>query len=116
MFCTNCGNEVNEKDVFCSSSGSKIVINYREQPPSTNDDFKELISYYFREGYKYKTITLFLKLCTNIEISILTLKRRLQNFGLQRTACNVREESLRQIISKEIEGSVSTSLELSDLH
>ena len=107
MFCTNCGNEVNEEDLFCSSCGSKIVINCREQPPGTNDE-KELISYYFRKGYKYKTIALFLKLRHNIEISIRTLKRRLQNFGLQRTACNVTEESLRQIISKEIEGSAST--------
>ena len=107
MFRTNCGNEVNEEDLFCSSCGSKIVINYREQPPGTNDK-KELISYYYRKGYKYKTIALFLKLRHNIEISIRTLKRRLQNFGLQRTACNVTEESLRQIISKEIEGSAST--------
>ena len=51
---------------------------------------------------------MFLKLRHNIEISIHTLKRRLQNFGLQRIACNVTEESLRQIISKEIEGSAST--------
>ena len=80
MFCTNCGNEVNEESIFCSSCGSKIVINYREQPPSTNDE-KELISYYFRKGYKYKTIALFLKPRRIIEISIRTLKRRWQSFG-----------------------------------
>ena len=107
MFCTNCGTEVNEVGLFCSFCGSKIVINYREQPPGTNDE-KELISYYFRKGYKYKTITLFLKLRHNIEISIHTLKRRMQSFGLQRTAYNITEESLRQIISREIEGSAST--------
>ena len=106
-FFTNCGIEVNKEDLFCNSCGSKTVINHREQPPGTNDE-KELISYYFRKGCKYKPITLFLKLRHNIEISIRTLKRRLQNFGLQRTACNVTEESLRQIISKEIEGSAST--------
>ena len=57
MFCTNCGIEVNEEGLFCSSCGSKIVINYKQEPPGTNDE-KELISYYFRKGYKYKTIAL----------------------------------------------------------
>ena len=64
MFCTSCGIEVNEEGLFCSSCGSEIVINYREQPPGINDE-KELISYYFRKGYKYKTIALFLKLQHN---------------------------------------------------
>ena len=115
MFCTNCGNEVNEEGLFCSSCDSKIVMNYREHPPGTNDE-KELISYYFRKGYKYKTIALFLKLRNNIEISIRTLKRRLQSFGLQRTACNITGESLRQITSKEIEGLACTKgYELSGL-
>ena len=36
------------------------------------------------------------------------MKRQLQSFGLQRTAYNITEESLRQIISREIEGSAST--------
>ena len=89
MFCTNRGTEVNEEGLFCSSCGSKIVINYSEQPPGTNDEN------YFRKGYKYKTITFVLKLRHNIEISIRTLKRRLQSFGLQRTAYNITEESLR---------------------
>ena len=107
MFCTNCGIEVNEEGLFSSSCGSKIVINYKQQPPGTNDE-KELISYYFRKGYKYKTIVLFLKLWHNTEMSIRTLKRRLQSFSLQRTVYNITEESLRQIISREIEGSAST--------
>ena len=51
---------------------------------------------------------MFFKLCHNTEISIRTLKRRLQSFGLQRTVCNITEESSRQIISKEIRGSAST--------
>ena len=46
MFCTNCGIEVNEEGLFCSSCGSKIVINYKQQPPGANDE-KVLISYYF---------------------------------------------------------------------
>ena len=65
-----------------------------------------MISYYSKKGYKYKTIALLL--CHNTEISIRTLKRRLQSFGLQRTVCNIREESLSQIISKEIRGLAST--------
>ena len=103
MFCTHCGNEVNEEGLFCSSSGSKIVINYRERPPGTSNE-KELISHYFRKGYRYETKALLLKLHHNIEISICTLKRWLQSFGVQRTACNITGDSLRRIISKEIKG------------
>ena len=51
---------------------------------------------------------MFLKLRHNIEISIRTLKRRLQSFGLQGTVYSITEESLRQIICREIEGSAST--------
>ena len=66
---------------------------------------KEIISYYFKKGYKYTTIVSFLRLHHNIEISIRTLKRRLQTYGLQRKICNITEDSLKQIISREIEGS-----------
>ena len=41
-------------------------------------------------------------------MSIRTLKRQLQSFGLQGTTYNIIEESLRQRISREIEGSAST--------
>ena len=94
MFCTNCGIEVNEEGLFCSSCGSKININYKQQPPGTNNE-KELILYYFSKGYKY-------------QMFIRTLKRRLQSFGLQKTAYNLTGESLIQIISGEIEGLAST--------
>ena len=52
MFCTNCGIEVNEEGFFCSSYGSKIVINYKQQPPGANDE-KELISYYFIQNNSF---------------------------------------------------------------
>ena len=107
MFCKNCGIELNQEDLSCSSCRSKIVITFKRQPPGANHE-KELISYYFRKGYEYKTIALFLKLQDNIEMSIRTLKRRLQSFSLQRTAYNITEESLKQTISREIEGSAST--------
>ena len=76
MFYTNSGIEVNEEGLLCSSCGSKTVIDYKQQPPGTNDE-KELISYYFQKGYKYDTIALFLKLQRSIEMSIRTLKWRL---------------------------------------
>ena len=46
-----------------------------------------------------------MRLHHNIEISIRTLKRRLQTYGLQRKICNITEDSSKQIISREIEGS-----------
>ena len=59
------------------------------------------------KGYKYATIVSFLRLHHNIEISIRTLKYRLQTYGLQRKICNITEGSLKQIISREIEGSAA---------
>ena len=50
-------------------------------------------AYYFKKGYKWR-------LHHNTEISIRTLKRRLQTYGLQRKICNITEDSLKQIISK----------------
>ena len=76
MFCTKCGTVVDWVVLFCSFCGCKICSNYNEHPPSTDDE-KEVISYYFKRGYKYATIVLSLRLHHNIEISVRTLKRRL---------------------------------------
>ena len=78
MFCTN-GTAVDEVALFCNFCGCKIYNNYNEHSPST-DDKKEIISYYFKKGYKYTTIVLFLRLHHNIEINICTSKRRLQKW------------------------------------
>ena len=104
MFFTKCGTAVDRVVLFCSFCGCKIYSNCNELPPSTDDE-KEIISYYLMKGYKYATIVSFLRLHHNIEISIRTLKCRLQTYGLQRTICNITEDSLKQIISREIEGS-----------
>ena len=99
MFCTKCGTAVDGVVLFCSFCGCKIYSNYNEHPPSTSDE-KKIISYYFMKGYKYATIVLFLRLHHNIEISISTLKRRLQTYGLPRKISNITEDSLKQIISR----------------
>ena len=83
MFCTKCGTAVDGVVLFCSFCGCKIYSNYNEHLPSTDDE-KEIISHYFMESYKYATIVLFLRLHHNIDISISTLKRRLQTYGLQK--------------------------------
>ena len=103
MFCTKCGTEIDGVVLCCSFCGCKIYSNYNEHPPSTDDE-KEIISYYFMKGYKYATIVLFLRLHHNTEFSIRTLKRRLQTYGLQRKICYITEDSLKQIILREIEG------------
>ena len=106
MFCTKCGTAVDGVALFCSFRGCKIYNNYNEHPPRTDDE-KEIISYYFKKGYKYATIVLFLRLHHNIEISIRTLKRWLQTYAFQRKICNITEDSLKQIISRETEGSAA---------
>ena len=90
----------------CSFCGCKIYSNYNEHPPSTGDE-KEIISYYFMKGCKYTTIVLFLRLHRNTEISIRTLKRWLQTYGLQRKICNITKDNLKQMFSREIEGSTA---------
>ena len=83
MFCTKCGTAVDGVALFCNFCGCKIYNSYNEHPPGTDDE-KEIISYYFKKGYKYTTIVLFLRVHHNINISIRTLKLRLQTYGLQK--------------------------------
>ena len=104
MFCTKCGTAVDGVELICSFCGCKIYNNYNEHLPRTDDE-RETISYYFKKGYKYATIGLFLRLHHSIEISIRTLKRRLQTYGLHRKIGNITEDNLKQIILIEVEGS-----------
>ena len=59
------------------------------------------------KGCKYTTIVLFLRLHRNTEICIRTLKRWLQTYGLQRKNCNITKDNLKQMFSREIEGSTA---------
>ena len=102
IFCTKCGTAVDGVVLFCSFCGCKIK--------------KRKNSYYFMKGYKYAKTVLFLRLHRNIEISIRTLKRRSQTYGLQKKICNITGDSLKEIISREIEGLAAKVIKLSGVH
>ena len=67
-------------------------------------DEKELIEEYFHRGYGNKVIVDILRCQHGIQISLSTLKRRLQDYGLNRRGLNVDENRLRQLIQSEISG------------
>jgi hypothetical protein len=67
-------------------------------------DEKELIEQYFHRGYGNKVIVDLLSCQHGIQISLSTLKRRLQDYGLNRRWLNVDENRLRQLIQSEISG------------
>ncbi|KAL9959657.1 hypothetical protein ACROYT_G032997 [Oculina patagonica] len=68
------------------------------------DDQLELIASYFEQGYTNLEIVEFLKL-HGIEISLSTVKRRLQTLGLSRKPDNIPNDELKQVIEREIGGS-----------
>ena len=45
---------------------------------------KEIITYFFNQGFKYEEIIEMLSQCYGIEISLRTLKRRLREWNLSR--------------------------------
>ena len=53
---------------------------------------EEAIKYYFNQGFEFKEILLFLKTYHNLEISMRTLLRRLQVYGLKRRCCETEGE------------------------
>ena len=52
--------------------------------PEEEEDEEGLIRYYFFRGFEYKEIRLFLFKNHGIEMSLSTLKRRIEHYGLRR--------------------------------
>ena len=65
---------------------------------------EELIKQYFQRGYENKVIVDFLHFQHGIHVSLITLKRRLQDYGLRRRGVNIDENQLRELIQNEISG------------
>ena len=67
-------------------------------------NLKQLIERYFHLGYENNVIIDVLKCQHDIQISFSNLKRRLQDYGLNRRRVDVDENQLRQLIQTEISG------------
>ena len=63
----------------------------------------DIIEYYFKRGFQYESILLFLSHNHDLNMSLSTLKRRLNDYGLSKAGDLIDDDQLRQIISNEIE-------------
>ena len=105
MFCYRCG-ELNDGDIFCLQCGMQKRC--EESTFATFATKRERITYYVRRGFRYETIISFFNEYHGISMSLRTLKRRLHNYGLaKRDSSTISEDTLRQIIQNEIQGSSS---------
>ena len=86
------------------------VINYQhhvsllidaESSRAPNDE-RELIEYYFNCGYSYEVILEFLERYHDISISLRTLKRRLNAYGLKKKKHEVDVARVRDLIKVEM--------------
>ena len=106
MFCENCGFQLTERnEIFCFECGANLVPqNLTEKElENCNGNQRVIIEKYFRDGFEYYAIVELLHRRHGINISLRTLKRRLQQYGLNKGQ-NVNDEALREVISREIQG------------
>ncbi len=105
MFCPFCGSELpNVEDLFqfCPFCGSELP-NAANQPVQDVEavflgnkiSCEELITRYFRQGFVYEKILLFLSNYHGIHMSLRTLKAKLNSLGLQRRNNEVDMDILR---------------------
>jgi len=90
--CEFCKGTVFLSDNYCSFCGKPI-------------DKEELVlKYYFRQGYEYDVIILFLSKFHGIEMSLRTLKNRYKSLGLRRRGVDFDETEIRTRIQQELDG------------
>ena len=63
------------------------------------------LKFYFRQGYEYDVILLFLSKFHGIEMSLGTLKHRFRSLGLRRKVTEFNKGEVRQRIQQEVDGS-----------
>ena len=67
----------------------------------SSDSEEDLIRKYFKYGYNYQTICLFLEKFHGTEISLITLKRRLAQYVLKKASTDISDETC-SIIEREV--------------
>lgn len=118
MFCPYCGETVQNTFRYCPLCGrglpefrNEVLIN--DEEPATNDgepaDGKgetcdELITHYFRQGFTYQKILLFLSKYHGIVISLRTLSTKLRLLGLRRNNNDYDLNLIRHRVQEEVAG------------
>ncbi|XP_046863347.1 uncharacterized protein LOC124457101 [Xenia sp. Carnegie-2017] len=90
--CHSCNAQVAFRDKFCSQCGIKLCCEV------------VAIKYYFKQGYKYDTITEFLAKFQDVHICVRTFKNRLKTLGLSRKFREYNEWEVRERIMRELSG------------
>ena len=104
MFCSTCGQQLQESFVFCPKCGLELAANVA-QGSCDVDSQKNIIETYFLAGFEYDTIVSFLERFHDIHISLSTLKRRLRDYGLKkRNSADLNQNEVRRIIREELDG------------
>ena len=92
LTCEFCFETVFPNDNYCSFCGKEL------------DKEELLIKYYFRQGYEYDVIVLFLSKFHGIEMSLRTLKNRHKSLGLGCRGAHFDETEVRVRIQQELDG------------
>ena len=71
----------------------------------SSDSEEDLIRKYFKYGYIYQTIRLFLEKFHGIEISSRTLKRRLVQYVLKKASTGISDKTICSITEREVKRS-----------
>ena len=101
MFCTKCGSQIRNEYHFCSTCRHKTRSGLTDSVPLQFQDSiceKDIITKFL----------LFLRLYHNIDISKITLERKLSYYGFRRREfSNVTINELKNVIESEIQGPAS---------
>ena len=88
--CVECNADIKLHYNYCPVCGSEV------------DELQKMIGFCFWQGFRYKSILLFIKKYLDVSMSMRTLKTRLKSFGLKRKNLNVNEDALDRIVSQKI--------------
>ena len=109
MFCDNYGYHFGETiGLFCEECGASLLpTNLTEtELLNQNNNELEIIEKYFNDRYDYNMINTILAMRYRINMSLRTLKRQLQVYGLKKNQ-NVSNEALKEIMRHEVQRSSS---------
>ena len=104
MFCRSCGEPINGGQRFCTTCGFNLhSASHSFQPLNEATCERDAITFYHEKGFSNDLILKFLSKYHHNNMSLRTLKRRLQTYSLSRFS-NIDERTLKSIIERELEG------------
>ena len=95
--CVQCGEALQDIFNFCPECGRSVA----QEGEKTE---REIIEMYFYCGFSYSCILQLMSKYHNINMSLSTLKRRLQSFNLARGRDAIDVDMIREAIRKEMDG------------